>query len=132
MDHTHSLLAPKASPAFTGTPTAPTAAAGTNNTQVATTAFVNTATIAKQDKNIYFNNVTASSWTADSTYADFGYVCNLSCSGVTASMYAEVVFDVAQATSGNYAPVCETGSGIVKIWSATNDSITVPVIIVHK
>lgn len=32
--------APLASPAFTGTPTAPTATAGTNNTQVATTAFV--------------------------------------------------------------------------------------------
>jgi hypothetical protein len=29
-----------ASPAFTGTPTAPTAASGTNNTQIATTAFV--------------------------------------------------------------------------------------------
>lgn len=32
--------APKASPAFTGTPTAPTAAVGTNTTQIATTAFV--------------------------------------------------------------------------------------------
>lgn len=32
-----------ASPSFTGTPTAPTATAGTNNTQIATTAFVNTA-----------------------------------------------------------------------------------------
>lgn len=32
--------APLASPALTGTPTAPTAAAGTNTTQVATTAFV--------------------------------------------------------------------------------------------
>lgn len=32
-----------ASPAFTGTPTAPTATAGTNTTQVATTAFVTTA-----------------------------------------------------------------------------------------
>lgn len=30
------------SPVFTGTPTAPTAAAGTNNTQIATTAFVQT------------------------------------------------------------------------------------------
>ena len=28
------------SPAFTGTPTAPTAVSGTNNTQIATTAFV--------------------------------------------------------------------------------------------
>lgn len=33
------LKAPLASPALTGTPTAPTAASGTNNTQVATTAF---------------------------------------------------------------------------------------------
>nr|DAD65890.1 MAG TPA: tail fiber protein [Siphoviridae sp. ctDEW4]DAS40038.1 MAG TPA: tail fiber protein [Caudoviricetes sp.] len=35
--------APKASPAFTGIPTAPTAAAGTNNAQIATTEFVKTA-----------------------------------------------------------------------------------------
>jgi hypothetical protein len=37
------LLAPKASPALTGTPTTPTAAAGTNTTQIANTAFVSTA-----------------------------------------------------------------------------------------
>lgn len=36
-------IAPVASPALTGTPTAPTAAAGTNTTQVATTAFVQAA-----------------------------------------------------------------------------------------
>lgn len=35
--------APKASPEFTGVPTAPTANSGTNNTQIATTAFVKTA-----------------------------------------------------------------------------------------
>ena len=35
--------APKASPVFTGIPTAPTAAAGTNNAQIATTEFVKTA-----------------------------------------------------------------------------------------
>ena len=35
------LKAPLASPALTGTPTAPTAVVGTNTTQVATTAFVN-------------------------------------------------------------------------------------------
>lgn len=34
------LLAPKASPTFTGTPAAPTAATGTSTTQLATTAFV--------------------------------------------------------------------------------------------
>lgn len=36
-------LAPKASPTFTGTPKAPTAAAGTNTQQIATTEFVKTA-----------------------------------------------------------------------------------------
>lgn len=43
-DHVHAsdtTRAPLASPALTGTPTAPTAAAGTNTTQIATTAFVN-------------------------------------------------------------------------------------------
>lgn len=42
-DHVHptdTTLAPKASPTFTGTPAAPTAAADTNTTQIATTAFV--------------------------------------------------------------------------------------------
>ena len=38
-----SYYAPLASPTFTGTPAAPTASAGTNTTQVATTAFVQTA-----------------------------------------------------------------------------------------
>jgi len=37
------LLAPLASPALTGTPTAPTATGGTNTTQIATTAFVKAA-----------------------------------------------------------------------------------------
>lgn len=49
-DHVHphdTSKADLASPDFTGTPTAPTAAAGTNTTQVATTAFVTTAVSGK-------------------------------------------------------------------------------------
>ena len=42
-DHSHSSYAPLASPALTGTPTAPTAAAGTSTAQVATCAFVQSA-----------------------------------------------------------------------------------------
>jgi hypothetical protein len=45
-DHTHptdTSRAPLASPGLTGTPTAPTAAGGTNTTQLATTAFVQNA-----------------------------------------------------------------------------------------
>jgi len=40
---TDSTIAPTASPAFTGVPTAPTALAGTNTTQLATTEFVTSA-----------------------------------------------------------------------------------------
>ena len=40
LDDKLSAYAKKASPALTGTPTSPTASAGTNNTQIATTAFV--------------------------------------------------------------------------------------------
>lgn len=43
MNNALALKAPLASPALTGTPTAPTAAQTTNNTQIATTAFVRSA-----------------------------------------------------------------------------------------
>lgn len=39
-DEVDAVKAPLASPALTDTPTAPTAAVGTNTTQIATTAFV--------------------------------------------------------------------------------------------
>lgn len=51
-DHVHptdTSRAPIASPTFTGTPAAPTADAGTNTTQLATTAFVQTAISGKQN-----------------------------------------------------------------------------------
>lgn len=44
-----SIYAPLASPALTGTPTAPTATSGTSTTQIATTAFVQTAVSDKVD-----------------------------------------------------------------------------------
>ena len=45
-DHVHSQYAPLASPSLTGVPSAPTATLGTNTAQIATTAFVQAATIA--------------------------------------------------------------------------------------
>ena len=60
-----SPLVTAASPAFTGTPTAPTATSGTNTTQIATTAFVQTAVSGNSIKGLGFggtswNNVTGS------------------------------------------------------------------------
>ena len=88
--------------------------------------------VIKQDKNLYFTNKTASSWVSDSTYEDYPYRCDIFCSGVTSDMYAEVVFSVAQSTSGMYAPVCETKSNAVSVWSNDNTSITIPTIIITK
>lgn len=45
----HNQYAPKASPALTGTPTAPTAVKGTNSTQIASTGFVQAALAALLD-----------------------------------------------------------------------------------
>ncbi|WP_318389659.1 phage tail protein [Enterobacter sp.] len=45
-DDPHTQYAPKASPTFSGTPKAPTPAAGNNTTQLATTAFVQAALVA--------------------------------------------------------------------------------------
>lgn len=86
----------------------------------------------KQDKNLYFTNQSASSWESDSTYSDFPYRCDIACTGVTADMYAEVIFDVTEAQSGNYAPICETKSGAVAIWSKENTAIQIPTITITK
>ena len=55
------------SPAFTGTPTAPTASVGTNTTQLATTAFVHS-TVHKQATQIYSTKVTAADVSTTYTY----------------------------------------------------------------
>lgn len=60
-NHTHSTYAPLASPTFTGTPKAPTATAGTNTTQIATTAFVTAAVSGKANSS---HNQAASTITA--------------------------------------------------------------------
>lgn len=78
--------------------------------------------------NLVFNNVSADTWVEDTTYTDYGYRCDLVCTGVTASDYPEVIFDIDQANSGNYAPVCESDIDIVKIWSKVDDAIIVPTI----
>ena len=83
-------------------------------------------------KHVVVSNVTASSWVADTTYADYGYRCALTIAGVTASDVAEVIFGVTEATSGDYAPVCQTYAGGVYIYSKVNTSITVPTVMVVR
>ncbi len=66
-----SSLAPKASPTFTGTPKAPTAADGTNTTQIATTAFVQSAIdkkLADNDAMRYQGTIAGAAKSTSNTY----------------------------------------------------------------
>ena len=68
-NHTHATKADLASPTFTGTPTAPTAAAGTNTTQIATTAFVHSeVAAASTGAATYQGGMTPASYTTLTTY----------------------------------------------------------------
>ena len=78
------------------------------------------------------SNTSASSWVTDTTYADYGYRCMIAISSVTSNDVAEVVFGMTEATSGDYAPVCETYDGGIYLYSKVNTSITVPTIIITK
>lgn len=97
-------LAPLASPAFTGTPTAPTAASGTNTTQLASTAFVNAAiTLAAQGLypvgSIYINATNA---TNPATLLGFGTWVAFGAGRVPAGFNAsDPLFDTAEETGGS-------------------------------
>lgn len=56
-----STKADLASPTFTGTPSAPTAAGGTSSTQLATTAFVNTEIVSERTASVTLTNKTLTS-----------------------------------------------------------------------
>lgn len=99
---------------------------------VATTYATKTEVNNKQDKVLKFTNKTASTWVSDSTYSSFPYRCDISCSGVTSDMFAEVVFGLNESINGMYAPLCETKTNVVSIWSMSNVSIIIPTIIITK
>lgn len=96
-DHVHptdTSRAPLASPTFTGTPAAPTAAAGTNTTQIATTAFVKTA----------IDNIAGVVHTASGTIATNETSKAVAFTGTVISAYATmggdfVICDIAIGTS---------------------------------
>lgn len=93
--------APLANPAFTGTPKAPTASAGTNTTQIATTAFVQTAVsngIAASDALIFKGSIGTN-----------GTITTLPTTYKTGWTYRVI-------TAGTYAgQVCEIGDLIVAL-----------------
>lgn len=96
-----STLARVASPTFTGTPAAPTASAGTNTTQIATTAFVQAAvtagSVASAAKLTTARTISASgdaSWSVSfDGSANASAALTLANSGVTAGTHTKVTVD---------------------------------------
>ena len=78
---------------------------------------------------IIFTNVSVDTWVEDTTYEDYPYRADIPCE-VTSDYVADVTFDIAEATSGNYAPICITGDGIVSIFASEipSDTIVIPTI----
>ena len=120
-----------------------------NNTYTKTEIDSNIYTKTQVDTNIYtktqidnllnalsklklFENVSVptSSWTADNTYVDYPYAATASLgsnSGITSSYYPEVIFNVDDALSGYFAPVCESTTNGVKIWASDIPSSTITI-----
>lgn len=104
--------APLNNPAFTGTPTAPTATEGTNSTQIATTAFVNNS-VSKSITKILENTKTM---TFEGTLGTNGTIQALPSSHTIGDVYIII-------TSGTYAGVkCGEGDLIICINTGITDN----------
>ena len=84
------------------------------------------------ETSIKLSNTTVNNWESDTTYADYPYKATIAATGVKSTMVAEVVYNMADAESGNYASVCNTFDGGVYIYSKVNTAITIPTILVAK
>ena len=76
--------------------------------------------------------VQASQWAADETYSDFPFRALVGLSSeVTGAMVPEVIFDVADATSGIFAPVAHSTGGGIMLYASEQPSaaVTIPTIL---
>lgn len=83
-------------------------------------------------KTLLFSNkvVQLSTWVDDETYTDYPYKADITCDGMTANHTPEIVFSLTDATSGDFAPVCNSGTNKVTIWAKRypDGDITIPTI----
>ena len=111
-------------------------AISTANQQQVSFATINNKSIVGTTQNIEtsikLSNTTVNNWESDTTYADYPYKATIAATDVKSTMVAEVVYDMADAESGNYASVCNTFDGGVYIYSKVNTAITIPTILVVK
>ena len=86
-------------------------------------------------KRVVTNKVVAKAdFKSNNTYTDYPYRAAIAVNGVTMNMIPEIIFDVADAISGNYSPVAQTYNGGVYIYAASppDNNLTIPTIIVWR
>lgn len=132
------LFAPLASPAFTGTPTAPTATSGDSSTQVATTAFVQAAITAgsgEANQNAFSNvKVGSSTIAADTTTDTLTLVAgtnvsltpNTSSDSVTIAATDTTYSDATSSTHGLMSTADKTKLDSIVVSNGVIDSSSLP------
>lgn len=120
-------LAPTASPAFTGAPTAPTAGAGSNTTQIATTAFVTTNFAPLASPSLTGTPIAPTPSTADSStkVATTAYVQNQGYATTSALATKSAQFTGSASTSGY---IKDPTTGIIIQWGRINKTTNTPTI----
>lgn len=79
-------------------------------------------------------SVPVSLWVDDSTTEMYTAAAIVPVAGVASSLVPEVIFDMGDATSGNFAPVAESSNDGVKIYAKEKPTaaITIPTIILWR
>lgn len=87
-------------------------------------------------KKLQFSNVSVAvdNFAEDTTYEDYPFRAAVALEGALESMIPEVIFSMADAISGNYAPVVESYNGGVYLYASDipDSDVVVPVIILWR
>lgn len=75
-------------------------------------------------------SIKTTDWVASTEFADFPYEAKIELTDfVDYKTVPQVVFDIADTMSGNYAPICKSGDKCVYIYGKTTDAITLKTVI---
>lgn len=83
-----------------------------------------------QPVTVAYQNVVVNNWVASTEFADFPYEAKIELTDfVDYTTVPQVVFDIADTMSGNYAPICKSGDKCVYIYGKVQNEITLKTVI---
>lgn len=83
-----------------------------------------------QPVTVAWQNVVVKNWVASTEFEDFPYEAKIELTDfVDYTTVPQVVFDIADTMSGNYAPICKSGDKCVYIYSKVQNEITLKTVI---